>query len=276
MQDQRTINPAVDTDVQPEPLVTQFSSDILEISVLGPLAVYRGGVDVTPSAQRERMVLALLALDDQRTVSVHRLLDSLWGQEPPPTARNSIQVAVSRLRQRIDDTTGPSLVVKTPAGYRLRSASLDADRFTRWHQDIQARHRWGDRDAGQLVTDVRVALGMWRDRTALVDLQGSIDVLVQARQLERRRLELVELLGVTLLREAPREAIDAVEHDAYHEWSRPLLQMTYLKSLLASGLAYEAGQWCNRLDRLYAADHVVMDDALRGLIERIRSNDMSE
>ena len=52
---------------------------------------------------RQRALLARLALEPGRTVSVDALVEDLWGEEPPPTAVKMIHVAVSQLRKVLPD-----------------------------------------------------------------------------------------------------------------------------------------------------------------------------
>src|SRR5207244_7213393 len=77
--------------------------------------------------QEQRAVLALLLLEPGRVVSVDRLIDALWGEEPPRTATTSPQNFISQLRK----TLGPEVLETRPPGYRLRvrAGELDLDRF---------------------------------------------------------------------------------------------------------------------------------------------------
>lgn len=56
---------------------------------------------VTFSAPKERTLLASLAAEAGRTVAVDRLIDILWGDEPPRTARKTLQTYVMHLRQSL-------------------------------------------------------------------------------------------------------------------------------------------------------------------------------
>ena len=66
--------------------------------VLGPL---RAG-DAVITAGRDRVVLAMLLLHPNRVVGVHALIDAVWDQDPPATARTQLQMCVSRLRRALD------------------------------------------------------------------------------------------------------------------------------------------------------------------------------
>lgn len=248
-------------------------ANTVDISILGPLSARRGDVDVTPTAHREQLILALLALDPRHSVSVHRLTETLWNQDPPPTARNSIQVAVSRLRKQLGSTDEHPILSTTPSGYVLHAedVSVDAfhfvDAFDAVVRKLPAHVGAGQTTDAELLEAMQHALSMWHDRHVLIDLQSSVDILVLARQLERKRLDLVEALGSALIAIDPRSALDAVEHDAHLEWDRPALQVTYLRALVANGSAREARKWGAHLVGLHDAERTPMDAVLTDAAE---------
>ena len=70
----------------------------LELCLLGPMEARVDGVAVSVSGPRRRALLIRLALSANEVVSKDRLIDDLWGEDPPPTAAKSLQVQVSQLR----------------------------------------------------------------------------------------------------------------------------------------------------------------------------------
>ena len=98
--------------------------------MLGPVELRaRTGESVPVGGARLRTLLTLLALDANRVVSADRLIDGVWGGEPPAAAANALQALVSRLRR-----TAPELDVEVAAnGYRLviDADAVDAHRFVR-------------------------------------------------------------------------------------------------------------------------------------------------
>jgi len=50
----------------------------------------------------------MLLLEEGRVVSADRLIDELWGDEPPPTARGSLQVRIAGLRQALGKERAPA------------------------------------------------------------------------------------------------------------------------------------------------------------------------
>ena len=86
-----------------------------EFRILGALEVTSDAGDVDLGAPRQRALLALLALNGNRVVPRDRIIDALWGDAPPRTARNSLQVAVHGLRKAL----GADRVERRGTGYRL-------------------------------------------------------------------------------------------------------------------------------------------------------------
>ena len=72
--------------------------------ILGPFEVLRDGASVDLGGQKPAQLLAALVLNANEVVSIDRLVDELWGDEPPRTARKTLQVHASRLRREIGDT----------------------------------------------------------------------------------------------------------------------------------------------------------------------------
>ncbi|MFD0784822.1 winged helix-turn-helix domain-containing protein, partial [Micromonospora azadirachtae] len=70
----------------------------MRFGILGPLQV--GAGEATVTAGRDRTVLAMLLLRANRIVPVEELVDAIWEERPPATARAQVQTCVSRLRRR--------------------------------------------------------------------------------------------------------------------------------------------------------------------------------
>jgi len=98
-------------------------ADDLSFRLLGSFEVARGGRPVQLGGQKQRAVLAILALDAGRVVSTDRLVDLLWGEQPPKTAVTSLQNFISQLRK----TVGADVVVTKPPGYLLNVAAAQVD-----------------------------------------------------------------------------------------------------------------------------------------------------
>jgi SARP family transcriptional regulator, regulator of embCAB operon len=101
----------------------------LGFGVLGPLLMTSYGVRVPVGAPKQRAVLAMLLINRNRPVSVESLINAVWGEEPVPAARTSIQAHVSNLR-RLLRTAGVDpyqVLASAPPGYQLSVADADCD-----------------------------------------------------------------------------------------------------------------------------------------------------
>ena len=102
----------------------------MEFRLLGALEVDSAGVDLTPARAKQRMLLALLLLPPGAVVAADDLIDALWGERPPETARKALHGHVSALRKRL----GAERIVTGSGGYCFRLGDddqLDVDRFER-------------------------------------------------------------------------------------------------------------------------------------------------
>ncbi|MBO0774231.1 MAG: winged helix-turn-helix domain-containing protein, partial [Actinobacteria bacterium] len=106
--------------------------------ILGPLEIWTGQAWTGIQAPKWRALLAVLLLQPGELVSTGRLIDELWGEQPPATAANLVSVYVHRLRRLLGEPSGQDPgapagfeLITRPPGYQLRLApgSLDADRF---------------------------------------------------------------------------------------------------------------------------------------------------
>src|SRR5947207_1373169 len=88
---------------------------VVEIELLGPLVVRAGPDVLTVGAQKERAILAALALHVGQVLSVGELVDVLWGATPPATAVKTFQSYISKLRRAL----GPGIVLTEGPGYVL-------------------------------------------------------------------------------------------------------------------------------------------------------------
>ncbi|MFI6265448.1 BTAD domain-containing putative transcriptional regulator [Micromonospora sp. NPDC051006] len=139
---------------------------------------------------RLRALLVLLLLDAGRMVPRERLIDGLYGGEPPAGVANALQSQVSRLRQVL--STGPVDPVEFhPAGYRLAvdPEDVDAHRFNRLADAGRAALAAGEpRHAAELL---REALALWRGEP-LADVADAPFAAAPAARLMDRRLAAVE------------------------------------------------------------------------------------
>jgi DNA-binding SARP family transcriptional activator len=136
---------------------------VLEFRILGPLEVQRDGRPIRLGAAKQRALLAILLLNANRAVSRDRLIDGLWGEQPPPTASTALRVYVSELRKALTsegDATQP--ISSAEPGYRIdvRPDQLDLARFERLTED--AGRALAQEDPTSAAEKLHEALELWR------------------------------------------------------------------------------------------------------------------
>jgi DNA-binding SARP family transcriptional activator len=111
-------------------------------------------------------------------MSVDRLIDALWGEHAPASARSVLHVHLSKLRTAVGD-----LLITSPAGYLLQTDAyeLDADRFASLVQD-------GRRDPTGGRRRLAEALDLWRGEP-LTELAAEGPIGDWRRALAEQRLE---------------------------------------------------------------------------------------
>ena len=129
--------------------------------VLGLLGVVEFRVDgrvVDVGHARQRCVLAVLAVESNRVVSVDALVARVWGDRAPQRARETLYNYLSRLRRALDPFSGVSLT-RQPGGYVLTVDPMVVD-VHRFHH-LVAQARAAD-DQDQALVLFEQALGLWR------------------------------------------------------------------------------------------------------------------
>ncbi|MGV0741697.1 BTAD domain-containing putative transcriptional regulator [Mycolicibacterium sp. XJ870] len=140
--------------------------------LLGPLQVVRAGhgaseatgqgMPVDIGAPKQRTVLAMLLLAQGRVVSVDRLIDAVWGDDPPASATASLQAYISNLRRVLRDGSAASPIVRQPPGYYLDVPADAVDLKVFEAACVHAataveQARWAD-----ALTAADAALELWR------------------------------------------------------------------------------------------------------------------
>ena len=146
--------------------------------MLGPVEVSVDGCSLPLGAAKLRVLLAMLALRANRTVSADQLMEGLWGEHPPASAPKMVQQHVSQLRRLLADANGSAAEILTHGrGYELRISPADVDvlRFERLVADGAARE----------------ALSLWRG-PPLADVADEPFAAGEIRRLEELRLTAVE------------------------------------------------------------------------------------
>jgi DNA-binding SARP family transcriptional activator len=134
----------------------------MDFRILGPTEVLDGGRRLPLPGGRGRALLALLVLHAGEPVSADRLIDELWGEGSPPTARTVVHGLVSRLRGVLEPGRGkarPGALLQTlGSGYRLGidPDAVDAHRFKRLIDEARGA------PAEVRAAKLSAALALWR------------------------------------------------------------------------------------------------------------------
>lgn len=206
--------------------------------VLGSVDAAAGGQRAAVSGRR-RAILAVLLAADGRTVTTDRLVDAIWGDDPPPSARKSLQSHVSRLRARLQEIAPdePEAVVSEPDGYRVDLDAHDLD--ARTFLDLVDPARRAEADDGGVA--VLVEADAWWRGPAFGDLATHPAVRTAASHLEQVRASATAdrmdaLLAGGRAEDAMAELPAVVERDPYDE--RAVGQL--MRALVACGRQGEA------------------------------------
>jgi DNA-binding SARP family transcriptional activator len=162
----------------------------VDFRILGPLEVEEAGGLLPIGGAKQRALLAILLLRANEVVAKDRLIDELWGGQPPATATTALQVHVSQLRKVLDPqaTRGDAeLLVTRAPGYVLRvePEQVDLRRFERLL--AEGKTAFADGDAETARERLGAALALWRGRP-LGDLAAVPFARHEGLRLEELRL----------------------------------------------------------------------------------------
>src|SRR5215218_7580373 len=208
----------------------------VQIRLLGTVDVDLDDRPLKLAGPKQRAVLSMLALSANSTVSVERLVEGLWGEEPPPTAAKMVQQYVSQLRRLLPDEGAPQILTHG-RGYELQvdPAAIDALRFER----LVALAANGNGDRGAMA---REALALWHG----APLAGMLEEPFAAAEV--RRLEELHLAATEL---ALEDDLDAGRHAEAIGRLRALVDEHPLRERLRVLLMlalYRAGRQSEALD----------------------------
>ncbi|WP_309504831.1 BTAD domain-containing putative transcriptional regulator [Streptomyces sp. KM273126] len=157
--------------------------------MLGPVEVWSGGQRLPPFPRKPTALLTAGLVDAGRLVPVERLIDAVWGDDPPVSAAKLVQGYVVRLRQVLHRPGAPKVIVTQPRGYVFQpeEGRLDLHRFQALVERGRAEAARGEHRAA--ADTLQAALALWRGPA----LGGPT---TQALQVEATRLEEIRLATV--------------------------------------------------------------------------------
>ena len=230
----------------------------MRVRILGPLEVEdESGQAVDLGSPKQQALFALLAIHPNSVLSTDRIIDELWGDQPPADGPRNVTVYVSRLREVLEPDRAKRapgrLIVTEPSGYALRvdPEDIDALRFERLVGEARAEMV---NDPGSARGTITKALGLWRDRP----LAGL--VFEEFAQSEVRRLEELHLSALELRYEASirvgehSSTIPGLEKLVAEHPLRERLVALLMEALAGSGRQAEALRVYRSLELRLASD----------------------
>ncbi|MFE3196103.1 BTAD domain-containing putative transcriptional regulator [Nocardia sp. NPDC059240] len=164
-----------------------------QVGMLGPVQLTIGGVEQQLGGPKQRAVLAYLAINANRPVSVDALASAVWEDNPPPDVRVSLHAIISNLRKPLRDggIDARTVLQHMGTGYRIvvEDAACDVFRFrTRRESGLRALAAGRFAAATDALSD---ALAQWRG-PVLSDLRGLGFADAYAVALDDERIGVIE------------------------------------------------------------------------------------
>ena len=210
----------------------------MQIAILGPLtASDDSGQSLVVSGVRVRAMLAMLALEPGKPLAAERLVDGLWGDDPPARTGNALATLAKRLRTSLGDIG--AIAARAP-GYVLLidPDAVDATRFARLAEAGRQALRSGDLTAA--IDTLGQALALWRG-PALDDVLAAPFAVAAAARLTGQRLTALEdRAQAQLAAGQPAEAASVLVHEQQREPLREQLTALTMRALAGSGRQTEA------------------------------------
>jgi DNA-binding SARP family transcriptional activator len=244
----------------------------VEFGILGPLEVRHAGRPVRVAGAKERALLAILLLHANEAVHADRLIDDLWGERPPATARKSLQVRVAALRRALPD----GVLLTEGAAYVIRTAGDELDLHCFERLVGEGREALEDEQHAEAAALLREALALYRG-PALADFTFESFAQPAIARLEELRLSAIELrIDADLALGRSAEAVAELEELVM---AHPLRERLRAQLMLA---LYREGRQADALDAYRRARDLLVSDlglepgpALRELERRILDHDPS-
>lgn len=262
----------------------------MQFRILGLVEVQdeQTGLRILPTGAKQRALLGTLVVRAGHNVSAPRLIDELWGENPPANAANALQVHVARLRRLLSGPQSRPIenasahehahtqrpwIVTTSHGYTLRLAAVETDAAHFQHLTAQGRQVLFD-DPGRAGELLRRALSLWRGPALEGSVLGDI-CAVEAAQLEEHRLTALEMMYDAYLRTGRHREItgELVELTVDHPMRERFYDLLMVAFYRCGRQAEALGVYARARNRMVHELGVEPSPALRGLMERILHHD---
>jgi DNA-binding SARP family transcriptional activator/tetratricopeptide (TPR) repeat protein len=216
--------------------------------VLGPLTIEVTGRPVSLGFRRQRLILGLLLLESGHLVATDRIIDLAWfGQQPPATARNAVQVCVSRLRTALRATADISTA---GSGYRIDvdHGALDLHRF----RDLVSAAR-GQAGADRIAL-LRAAEQEWRGQVLAGEVGAELRLMLCAGLEEERIAALEDRLAAELELGLHRQVVAELTSLAASHPTRERLACYLMTALYRDGQSAAALEVARRIRAVLSSE----------------------
>ncbi|MFD7299053.1 BTAD domain-containing putative transcriptional regulator [Streptomyces sp. NPDC059897] len=184
----------------------------LRIEALGPLRAWRGGTSLKLGPIKRQAVLAALLLRDGVRVSHERLLDDVWGTEPPPTGVKVLPSYINPLRRLLDDEGTPpdrSVIHSGQGWYRMAPDDVRLDLADLAERGDAASRIRATGDLPAALDQLTSTLSLFRGEP-LAGLPGPFLRDERERLLDRRRALRLERLDCLVRLHRFHQALDDI------------------------------------------------------------------
>jgi DNA-binding SARP family transcriptional activator len=231
----------------------------MEFRVLGPVEIRVGERMLAAGHARQRAVLAALLFDLGRVVPAERLIDRVWGEDPPPTARATLQGYIARLRATLASDAGHGVTLSRRQGGYLLQADPDQLDLLRFRNLTAQAGTAADNDTAEWL--LRQALALWHGPALAGAESPWLTTMRDTLELERHaaRLDLNDIS----LRLGQHAALtpELISQAAANRGDERLIGQLML-ALYRSGRQAEALRWFEKT-RGHLADELGTDPALQ-------------
>ncbi|MGW3151543.1 BTAD domain-containing putative transcriptional regulator [Streptomyces sp. NPDC001177] len=212
----------------------------IRFSILGPLCAEGQGHALLLGPLKQRLVLAMLLCHANAVVPVDLLIEAVWDDNPPQTARKNLRVYVSALRKTLAEAGAMDRLMLQPGGYVLRLFESELDSL-----QFQALARAG-REAADSNDPERSAQLLDQARKLwigppLPELACSEPIRTEAERLTARHLTVCEDWAEAALKTGQARQVAEITGDLAEQHPlRERLRATQMKALHRSGRLAEA------------------------------------
>jgi DNA-binding SARP family transcriptional activator len=178
----------------------------LRFVLAGPVQAWFRDEPIALGPPQRRALLATLLLGAGRVIGPDRLVDAIWGADPPANPQSAVQAHVSVLRRILEPGRAPReesrILRSVGGGYLLDVVGMEVDLFLFRHRLAAARAAGADGSLERAAALLRTALDGW-DGVALTGLPGPMAEVNRVALREERLAAFEELVELELTRGRP-------------------------------------------------------------------------